>query len=462
MKKKFKEIFFLILLFLNFENLFANSAKITYVRGNVEVNRGNGWLPVKKGDEIFESDILSTGFRSELRLNYNGSIISLAALTRISFEKLTTEGNKDIVDLYVDAGMIRAKVSKVNREPPDFRARTSVSVASVRGTDFIVVANGKVSCNNGRVGVISVPNKKENKQKSKRKKKNYAEVQKAIKEQNLEIIPLEEAEILITANQTTLVNKKGKLEDPILTSKLNENNQFVFTKVENQKTNIEIKNKKIEEKFAIPIIVPTVQNEESSIKKMPNFVEQIGFSENNEERSLVDSSIENFEEENKKKEGPKPVLFPYLNLRGNMNLNMFTGEKTNLCVDFGCDFDVLDFQWFVWETGVKYFYREYEKNGVYAETALRVCVPGRYFEPYFTIGATYKVIEIVNLTNTLFPSVTLPISLGVVLCSHLDFRFVLVQDLFADSNEFKNTFLDNVYFSIGYKIPLRNNGLLAK
>ena len=145
-----------------------------------------------------------------------------------------------------------------------------------------------------------------------------------------------------------------------------------------------------------------------------------------------------------------------------MNLNMFTGEKTNLCVDFGCDFDVLDFQWFVWETGVKYFYREYEKNGVYAETALRVCVPGRYFEPYFTIGATYKVIEIVNLTNTLFPSVTLPISLGVVLCSHLDFRFVLVQDLFADSNEFKNTFLDNVYFSIGYKIPLRNNGLLAK
>ena len=69
--------------------------------------------------------------------------------------------------------------------------------------------------------------------------------------------------------------------------------------MENQKTSIEIKNKKIEEKVASPIIVPTVQNEESSIKKMPNFVEQIGFSENNEERSLVDSSIENFEEENK-------------------------------------------------------------------------------------------------------------------------------------------------------------------
>ena len=165
MKTNFKSIILLFFVLLTSQKLFSNPAKVTYARGKVEVNRGNGWQTLKIGDEVFEADVLSTGFKSELRLNYNGSIISLAALTRISFEKLTTEGNKDIVDLYVDAGMIRAKVSKVNREPPDFKARTSVSVASVRGTDFIVVASGKVSCNNGKVGVSSVLKKKEKKSK---------------------------------------------------------------------------------------------------------------------------------------------------------------------------------------------------------------------------------------------------------------------------------------------------------
>ena len=79
------------------------------------------------------------------------------------------------------------------------------------------------------------------------------------KNQSLEIVPLEEAEVLITANQTTVVNNKGKLEEPVLTSKVNENRQQSFIKSENQKVSVEIKNKKIEEKVAIPIIEPKKQ-----------------------------------------------------------------------------------------------------------------------------------------------------------------------------------------------------------
>jgi hypothetical protein len=72
--------------------VFSATATVTYSKGKVEIDRGNGWVPLNVGDEVNESDILSTGFKSEARLNYNGSIISLAALTRIEFSELKTIG----------------------------------------------------------------------------------------------------------------------------------------------------------------------------------------------------------------------------------------------------------------------------------------------------------------------------------------------------------------------------------
>lgn len=461
MKTKFKSIILLFFVLLTSQKLFSNPAKVTYARGKVEVNRGNGWQTLKIGDEVFEADVLSTGFKSELRLNYNGSIISLAALTRISFEKLTTEGNRDIVDLYVDAGMIRAKVSKVNREPPDFKARTSVSVASVRGTDFIVVASGKVSCNNGKVGVSSVLKKKEKKSKSKQEKKKYVEIQKEKKNQSLEIVPLEEAEVLITANQTTVVNNKGKLEEPVLTSKVNENRQQSFIKSENQKVSVEIKNKKIEEKVAIPIIEPKKQEEEQPVEIITKEdTPQEIIAENNLNGSLEENAVVT----EKKKEGPKPIVLPYLNIRGSLDSDIFMSEKdeTDLRIDCGFDIDILDFQWLVWEVGAKYFYREYEMNGFYADTNLRFSIPGRYFEPYVGIGLSYKLYELNNIVEFPFPTLNMPISCGVLFCSHLDFRWIFMQDLSKGFMNLSETFFDDMYLSIGYKIPLRNNGLLAK
>ena len=38
---------------------FAASAKVTYVKGKVEVSRGNAWVAVKVGDEIKELMALS-------------------------------------------------------------------------------------------------------------------------------------------------------------------------------------------------------------------------------------------------------------------------------------------------------------------------------------------------------------------------------------------------------------------
>lgn len=156
MKRLIKSFILCVLMTCILAPAFSASATVTYSKGKVEIDRGNGWVPLNVGDEVNESDILSTGFKSEARLNYNGSIISLAALTRIEFSELKTIGKKDIVDLNVSMGAVRSKVSRVDRDPPDYRARTSVAVASVRGTDFVVFANGKVVCYEGKVAVIPI------------------------------------------------------------------------------------------------------------------------------------------------------------------------------------------------------------------------------------------------------------------------------------------------------------------
>lgn len=133
--------------------LFSASAKVTYVKGKVEVNRNDSWIQLNVGDEVSETEMLSTGFQSEARLNYNGSVMALAALTRITLSQLRTSGKKDYVDVYVDTGAVRSKVTHVDRDPPDYKTRTAVAVASVRGTDYVTFADSKIIVNGGAVAV---------------------------------------------------------------------------------------------------------------------------------------------------------------------------------------------------------------------------------------------------------------------------------------------------------------------
>ena len=130
---------------------FAASAKVTYVKGKVEVSRGNAWVAVKVGDEIKESETISTGFQSEARLNYNGSVMAVPALSRITLETLQSSGSKETVSLKVDTGAVRSKVTHAEGKRIEYTARTPVGVASVRGTDFTVYANGKAEVTEGAI-----------------------------------------------------------------------------------------------------------------------------------------------------------------------------------------------------------------------------------------------------------------------------------------------------------------------
>lgn len=134
--------------------LLAEDAVVTYVKGKVEVQKGDSWVALKVGDTIKQSDTVSTGFQSEAKIKYSGSLMALGALTRITMDQLASGGNKEKVDVYLSTGAVRSKVTHSEDTHVNYTVRSSVAVASVRGTDFQMTDKGSVTCFEGAVAVF--------------------------------------------------------------------------------------------------------------------------------------------------------------------------------------------------------------------------------------------------------------------------------------------------------------------
>ena len=50
-------------------SLFANEGTVTYLKGKAEVHRNDSWIQLKLGDSVYNSDVISTGFQSEVKIN---------------------------------------------------------------------------------------------------------------------------------------------------------------------------------------------------------------------------------------------------------------------------------------------------------------------------------------------------------------------------------------------------------
>lgn len=174
--------------------------------------------------------------------------------------------------------------------------------------------------------------------------------------------------------------------------------------------------------------------------------------ENIEEESKDDfkERVEYKDIEEPKKQRTK-ALFPFLNLKLNIDSLMFEFENV-LRMDAGIDFDILDLQWIVLEGGVKYFYREYEQNGFFVDAAVRFAIPSAYFEPYIGVGAMYNVFDLTNISKNPMAKFRVEAFAGLLLVSHIDFRWNFVYDFppnFADIQNYSASSL-----SVGFKIPL--------
>lgn len=175
--------------------------------------------------------------------------------------------------------------------------------------------------------------------------------------------------------------------------------------------------------------------------------------ENIEEETPKDDFKERVEYkdiEEPKKQRTK-ALFPFLNIKLNIDSLMFEFGNV-LRMDAGIDFDILDLQWIVLEGGVKYFYREYEQNGFFVDAAVRFAIPSAYFEPYIGVGAMYNVFDLTNISKNPMAKFRVEAFAGLLLVSHIDFRWNFVYDFppnFADIQNYSASSL-----SVGFKIPL--------
>jgi len=128
-------------------------------QGTVQVSlNGNDWNPVLAGAVLPEGSLLRTDSSStaDLLLGYNGSVFRLAADSELRVEKLqrtdTGLGMVTTTKLNVMRGSLVGSQRKLHR-PSILEITTPHGEAIIRGTEYVVNAQGAVSVLSGSVEV---------------------------------------------------------------------------------------------------------------------------------------------------------------------------------------------------------------------------------------------------------------------------------------------------------------------
>lgn len=149
MKKNLAVVFALALL----GSAFADQAKVVSVEGKAEILRGRGgaWRALTANAAVSEGDLIATGFKSSAVLSYQGSLMHLGPLTRVTLEQLKGNEAKDTVSVFLNTGAVKSTVKSAGNRRVSYTVRNPIAVASVRGTDFTFTSNGAISCNEGAI-----------------------------------------------------------------------------------------------------------------------------------------------------------------------------------------------------------------------------------------------------------------------------------------------------------------------
>lgn len=129
--------------------------KITEAKGKVEMREpGRDWKPAKVGMVFTIGAFISTGFDSHAALNLGGSILQVKQLTRMKLEELVEKEGTIDTELFLRVGKVRAKIVTEEGLRTNFKLRSPISTAAVRGTEFeydgekLMVVEGVVSISN--------------------------------------------------------------------------------------------------------------------------------------------------------------------------------------------------------------------------------------------------------------------------------------------------------------------------
>lgn len=111
-------------------------ATVVSAKGKTEIQKGDKWIPLQVGSTISKGSVIQTGFKSELILKIKNSTITVAPLSRLTFEQLSSSNSKDTTRVFLDTGSLKSNVKKTSDRRVGFTVRSPVATASVRGTSF--------------------------------------------------------------------------------------------------------------------------------------------------------------------------------------------------------------------------------------------------------------------------------------------------------------------------------------
>jgi hypothetical protein len=113
-------------------------AEFTEVNGKVEIRPAgaSAWIPARVGARVAPNTMISTGFGASAALRMGASTVRVDQLTRLEFEEIAEQSDSVQTRLSLNAGRMSAQVRSVDGRRQDFRVRSPISTAAVRGTDF--------------------------------------------------------------------------------------------------------------------------------------------------------------------------------------------------------------------------------------------------------------------------------------------------------------------------------------
>lgn len=112
-----------------------STAVIRDVTGKVEIQAPQaGWVSARVGMTVSRGTTISTGFNSRALLDLGSSVLSVQPLTRLRLEELLEKKGTVQTDLFLRVGKVNAQVKSTAGVTQDFKLRSPVSTAAVRGT----------------------------------------------------------------------------------------------------------------------------------------------------------------------------------------------------------------------------------------------------------------------------------------------------------------------------------------
>jgi hypothetical protein len=139
----------------------VGKAVVRSIKGAAECSEAGGWKALKLGMELAPGTQVRTGNDAtvDLYLDQNGPLVRLTENTVLKIEKLNFEntGVDTVIETTLDlkSGRIVGVVKKLSGTSK-YEVKTPTGVAGIRGTNYVIAADGTVNVLEGQIVVVFV------------------------------------------------------------------------------------------------------------------------------------------------------------------------------------------------------------------------------------------------------------------------------------------------------------------